>query len=153
MKYNDVKHKGEIMQSKGIKAFSGCRNYPNMPVFKFILMIACLLLTACSSSRRVIIDSSQTARIDNASASCMICEQTPCTLTFTRKTFQLFDSSAGYMGIKAILPDGKCQEKIIDYREVKDGETVFFDFEDGEAKTDPLEMFLRKKGIKRRPCK
>lgn len=119
----------------------------------YAVVLICLLLTACSTTRTVVIDSSRSARIDNAAAGCVICEQTPCTFTFTRKIFQFFDSPQRFTVIKAVLADGKCKHTVIPYRETKNGEIFFFDFEDGKAEEDPLEMFLRRKGKKRRPCK
>ena len=120
---------------------------------KYAFALVCLLLTACSSTRTVFIDSSRSARIDNESAGCVICEQTPCTFTFTRKIFRVYDSSQTFTIIKAVLEDGKSKHTVIPHRETKDGKRFFFDFEDGTAETDPFEMFMRRKGKKREPCK
>ena len=123
------------------------------PIMKYLFLLAGLLVAACSTTRTVVIDSSRTARIDDAGAGCMICEQTPCTFTFTHKPFRIYDSSQRFTVIKAVIADGRCKQTVFPYREVKDGEVFFFDFADGTAETDPLEMFLRRKGIKRKPCK
>ena len=97
--------------------------------WSWLFVVTAILATACASTRTVRIESTPPARVINDQAGCLICDQTPCNFTFSRQTCTgLFDSSSGYLIIRAVLDAER--SVVIAYRtcEIERDEVLRFDF-------------------------
>ncbi len=121
---------------------------------KYVIIIHILFAVyGCSSTRSIIIESSRPVRIDNAQKNCIICRSTPCAYTFSRETCWGYDSSSGYIMLKAVTEDGLSKSIALKTCDIEENERVFFDFNDGKkAEPDKYETFLKRTGRKQRDC-
>jgi hypothetical protein len=68
-----------------------------------------LLGAACASTRTVRVSSTPAARIYDDSQLCVVCEKTPCRVTISRSTCFFFDSSSGFVTLRAVFDDQASQ--------------------------------------------
>ena len=71
-----------------------------------------VLGAACASTRTVRVSSTPAARIYDDSQLCVVCEQTPCRVTFSRATCFFFDSSSGFIRLRAVF-DAQASQLIV----------------------------------------
>jgi hypothetical protein len=63
------------------------------------------LVTACAGARIIHIESNRPARIFDWGGD-LVCDSPPCSWSVSRETCWLFDSSSGYVILRAQTPDG-----------------------------------------------
>jgi hypothetical protein len=89
--------------------------------------VLAIIVAACASSRTVSVSSTPPARIYDNNHMCVVCEQTPCRVTISRETCFFFDSSSGYVQLRAIFPDRSSQVIIARTCELKPDEELHFE--------------------------
>jgi hypothetical protein len=94
-------------------------------------------LGACASTRTVTLASSRPAAVYYDAGLCRLCEQTPCRMTFSRETCWLFDSSSGFIRLRAITADGQSMSLIPVTCDLKSDEVLTFDFAKGRVEPAP----------------
>ena len=90
------------------------------------LLLSTVLLSACAGTKDILIESVQPARIVDARTGEVLCKRTPCRIEAER--LWPLDSSLHYKLLRAISDSGVTRELAVDTHEVRDGQTIRFDF-------------------------
>jgi hypothetical protein len=102
------------------------------------VLLFVVLGAACASTRTVRVSSTPAARIYDDSQLCVVCEQTPCRVTISRATCFFFDSSSGFVTLRAVFDDRTSQPLIARTCELEAEEELRFDCEGGACEPPPV---------------